>query len=72
MRLSHLERPVVFIVLDHIHEIASQRFQEVGRVHLRLDLQLGAQAGEQQELWINTWNSHVYWNIKLVSFYLAA
>lgn len=42
---SHLKPPVVSIVLDHIHEVASQRFQEVGRVHLCLDLQFGTQAG---------------------------
>lgn len=34
----HLKPPVVFIVLDHIHEVASQRFQEIGRVHVCLDL----------------------------------
>lgn len=43
--LSYLKPPVVFIVLDHIHEVASQRFQEVGRVHLCLDLQFGTQSG---------------------------
>lgn len=42
--LSHLKRPVVFIILDHIHKVACQRFQEVGRVLLCLDLQSGAQA----------------------------
>lgn len=47
--LSHLKRPVVFIVLDHIHEVASQRLQEVGRVHLWLDLQFGTQAGGGDE-----------------------
>lgn len=44
--LSYLKPPVVFIVLDHIHEVASQRFQEVGRVHLCLDLQFGTQSGK--------------------------
>ena len=46
VRHSHLKPPVVFIVLDHIHEVASQCFQEVGRVHLCLDLQSGTQAGK--------------------------
>jgi len=44
----HLKVSVVFIVLDHIHESASQCFQEVGRVHLCLELQLGAQTGGEQ------------------------
>lgn len=47
--LAHLKPPVVFIVLDHIHEVASQRFQEVGRVHLCLDLQFGTQSGRGEE-----------------------
>lgn len=46
--LSHLKPPVVFIVLDHIHEIASQCFQEIGRVSLWLDLQFGTQAGGRE------------------------
>ena len=46
--LSDLKPPVVLIVLDHIHEVASKCFQEVGRVHLWLDLQFGTQAeGEE-------------------------
>lgn len=45
---SHRKGPVVLVVLDYIHEVASQCFQEVGRVHLCLDLQFGTQAVEKR------------------------
>lgn len=46
---SHLKCPVVFVVLDHFHEVASQCFQELSRVHLSLDLQFGTQAEEEEK-----------------------
>lgn len=48
--LSHLKPSVVFIVLDHIHEIASQCFQKIGSISFCLDLQFGTQAGGGEEL----------------------
>lgn len=47
--VSHLKCSVVFVVLDHVHEVASQCFQELSWVHLGLDLQCGTQAGRGQE-----------------------
>lgn len=46
---SHLKRSVVFVVLDHVHEVASQCFQELSWVHLGLDLQFGTQAGQGEK-----------------------
>lgn len=47
--LSHLKSSVVLVVLDHIHEVAGQRLQEVSSVHLCEVLQRGAQAEEEME-----------------------